>query len=75
MDRSAPNSIYVVGRAHLLQCCTRSQAIANKVIAEMADLVRAGRAVTLSVLESPVHAHGPLMWAPRFGRLTPIYEE
>jgi hypothetical protein len=74
LDVSDGKSLYHVGRGHLRDCCNLFGPPADRVLKNVADRLRGGRAAVISVPATPVDAGPLLVYAPEVGQFVPVYE-
>ncbi len=75
LDKSQSNTLYPLGRKQLRECCNITGSRADAILRKIENKLRAGNAVALNVLISPVQAEAPMIFAPEVGRFLIIYDD
>ena len=75
LDKSQSNTLFPLGRKQLQECCDITGQLAEEILNKIENKFRAGKAIAINVLQSPVHANSPLIYVPEIGRFISFYEE
>lgn len=75
LDKSQSNTLYPICRRQLRDCYNVTDKQADVVLQRIESNLRAGKAIAINVLKSPVQANPPLIFVPEVANFIRFYED
>jgi hypothetical protein len=75
LDKKQTNTLYPVGRAYLAECCGIGPKQADPILAKIEKRIRSGKAVMITIPDTPVTNGILLTFCAEVGRFIPVYKD
>ena len=75
LNRSAPNTLFPIGRAFLKECCNITASRADQILGLVETRIRGGKTVLICIPLSPVQLRDPMVYVQEVKQFVPVYRD